>query len=77
MKIEQMKRPRIKLYAFSVTMPWGDTTQHELLEVIEWVILNIGSVTEKTWDLRGLGTNQLNIYFDDEKDSMAFKLRWM
>ncbi len=72
-----MNRPRIMPYAFSVTIPWGDTTQRELLEIIEWAILNVGSVTEKAWDLRGLGTNKLNIYFDDEKDAMAFKLRWI
>ena len=77
MKIQQMKRPRIKPYGFAITVAWGETAQFGLLEIIEWVILNIGSVLDGKWITRGLGTNELKVYFDEETDAIAFKLKWI
>ncbi len=81
MKIRQLERPKIKPYAFSVVAPWRSRDERQFIKVVEWIILNIGSIDDGTWDLRadlrGLGTNEIKVYFDDEKDSMAFKLRWM
>ncbi len=76
MKVEQLKRPRIQDYAFSISTDWGNEGQYQLVEVLEWVILNVGSITEKTWDIRGLGSNKLTFYFSDESDAGMFKLRW-
>ena len=79
-KIDQFKRPRIRPYAFKVNrpgLPFGkSSTDKEILKLIEWLILNIGPTAENKWELRGFGPSYTNVYFSDEKDAMAFKLRW-
>ena len=80
-KVDQLKRPRIRPYAFKIKrphLPFGSLSKDkEMLKVIEWLILNIGTIETDRWELRGLNPSLTNVYFSDEKDAAAFKLRWM
>jgi len=82
LKIEQMKRPRIRPFAFKIVNtglhPWGGRSNDtQILEMIEWVILNIGTLKSNKWEIRGYGPSAMNVYFSNEEDASSFKLRWL
>lgn len=81
LKIQQLKRPRIRPYAFKVKRPglnWGEkSNDKEILNVIEWIVFNIGESDSDKWEFRGYGPSFLNVYFTNEEDAIAFKLKWL
>ena len=79
MRVTQMKHPRIRPYAFKVKLSkdWSVQMQDtDFLVIVEWLILNIGLVGTDKWEVRVPNLNDFNIYFSEEKDAFAFKLRW-
>ena len=80
-KIKQLKRPRIRPYAFQVNrlgLAWGAKSNDiEILQIVQWVIFNLGTIEENRWEFRGFGPSYLNIYFTSEEDAVSFKLRWV
>ena len=79
-EIEQLKRPRIRPYAFNICVSgtqWDNVAlDRNILLVIEWLIFNIGDVDSDTWKLRNFKPLELTVYLSTEEDAAAFKLRW-
>lgn len=81
-KTKQLVRPRIGNFGFGINndeVPYGSENNSKdatILLIIEWVILNIGPYESGRWKIRGFDPSFLRIYFDDEDDAAAFKLRW-
>ena len=81
LKIVQVGKPRIRPYAFKLSkvgLPFGGKSGNkEVLRVIEWLIVNIGSISSDKWELRGYSPAFMNVYITDATDAMAFKIRWI
>ncbi len=80
--IKQFKSPRIRPYAFEIKSNadfMSDNMNNELIEVLEWVILEIGTIKSSLWELRWprRHSNFINLYIEHEEDAIAFKLRWV
>lgn len=65
-----------------IEMP-GDRTPEEYEEILKWCMTEFGvDLNAKRWKhaIQGRGTiffqTCLNMYFRDESDALAFKLRW-
>ena len=78
-KIRQKIKPRIMPYAFCIEAR-SNIRPKKLLQVFAWTVENFGDRNDSVWISRDNSWNnqhELNIYFMNEEDAAAFKLRWL
>ena len=74
-KVKQMKKPRIMPYAFIVSD--NDMFNNDIkARIYSWMGANVGEYGSPLWDTRTQNEFKINIYFTDETDAMAFKLKF-
>lgn len=77
MKIIQGKRPRIQPYSFYIK----NHTEEELITIFSWIFTEIGPYNKEVMEFRlnaeWITGGNSTVYFANEDDATAFKLRWV
>ncbi len=79
MILGQKQRAQILPYGFSINLDWDENRYDVVPIIMEWMIDTFGTYDKTLWQVRfGINNNPaMTVYFSDEEDATAFKLRWL
>ena len=75
----QKLRPKIMPYAFTIRRKWNSDFRNEdvIPVILDWIFENIGPYDKSCWQMRCAVSSIISIYFSNEEDAFAFKMRWV